>query len=132
MVLDSTDFKNIEFASIIQAETPHYEELAQAQYESWLRSFGIFDHPDVPADADVDAMVKATLVQWVYMQVSSDNFNPSALQTFDGDSSLENPMNVSYEQAERQFRKLFENITPDSLLKRNVRSAGVVGTRFRG
>ena len=47
------------------------------------------------------------------------------------DSTLENPMNVSYEQAERQYLKLFENITRDSLLKRNVRSTGLVGTRFR-
>ena len=65
------------------------------------------------------------------MQVSSDNFNPDALQTFDGDSTLDNPMNVSYEQAERQYIKLFENITKDALLKRNIRSTGMVGKRYR-
>lgn len=131
MVLDLTDFKNVEFAGIISDQTPFYEELAQSQYESWLRSHGIFGNEDVPDDADVDVMVKLCLVQWVYMQVSSDNFNPDALQTFDGDSTLDNPMNVSYEQAERQYIKLFENITKDALLKRNIRSTGMVGKRYR-
>ena len=132
MVLTITDFNNVEFQEINSDKTPIYENLAQAQYHSWLRSNGLFDHPDVPADADVDVMVKLCLIQWVYMQVASDNFNPSALQTFDSDSSVENPMATSYEQAEKQYLKLFENITTDSLILRNVRSAGLVGTRIRG
>ena len=131
MVLTTDDFKNEEFHDIVVAQSPYYETIAQGQYTAWLRQYELIDHPDVPADADVDVMVKLALVQWVYMQISSDNINPSALQTFDGDSSLENPMSVSYDKAEQQFRKLVENVNPDSLLQRNRRSSGNVGRRDR-
>lgn len=131
-VIVSTDLANLELRDGIDASGTYYYDLAQSLYSSWLRQYEIYDDENVPADADVDPMVKLALTYWVYMTYLSDNIVPTALQSFDTSPTLnENPQEAQYNQYKEMYVQQLEHVNADSLLLRDRRSGGRVGIRGR-
>lgn len=132
MVITVDDLLNDEIKEIIEAKGTAYYDLTQSLYENWLRQYEVIDDEDLPADADVDPMVKLALVYWIYQIALSDNFVPTALQSFDTSPTLnENPLEAQYNQYKALYDNQIQFINPDSLLQRSRRSAGRTGTRVR-
>ena len=131
-VITNTDLANLELRDGIDASGTYYYDLAQSLYESWLRQYEIYDDENVPADADVDPMVKLALTYWLYMTYLSDNIVPTALQSFDTSPTLnENPQEAQYNQYKEMYQQQLEHVNADSLLLRSRRSGGRVGIRGR-
>ena len=130
---DYSDFKNEPLKVRIQEEDPFYLDMADAVYESWLRQHEIYDHPDLPAPENATIMIKQCLVNFIYMNVTSSESNPTMIQSFDTSPTLnQNPMDLAYQQAHTEYNRLIVFVNKDSLLQRTVRSGGSVGTRRRG
>jgi hypothetical protein len=131
-VITSADLANDELRIGVDEKGTFYYDLSQSLYESWLRQYEIYDNDSVPADADVDPMVKLALTYWLYMTYLSDNITPSALQSFDTSPTLtENPQLEQYNQYKERYAQQLEYVNPDSLLKRDRRSGGRTGIRGR-